>query len=97
MAEIVWQRAEQGHIADRRRPRGRRVDGAQHAVALAEVQGDVGDAGEQLAGLHDTHAGVAQRGLVLTQERLLRVAGGVVGELLAGESHRRLHELEGPP
>ncbi len=95
VAEVVRQRREERDVADRGRPGRRRVDRREDAVALAEVQRDVGDVREQLGGEDRAHARVAQRALVLREERLLRVPGGVVGDLACGERHRLGDEVVG--
>ena len=82
MAEVVGQRSEQRDVADRRRAPARRIDGGQHAEALAGVQRDVRDVREELRRRDRAHAELAQRVGVLRIQRLLRVAGRVVGELL---------------
>ncbi len=95
VAEVVGQRRKQRDVADRRRARRRRVDRRQHAVALAEVQRDVRDVREQLRGEDRAHARRAQRALVVREERLLRVAGGVVGDRVRRERHGGGDEVVG--
>ncbi len=93
--EVVGKCGEQRDVADRRRSRGGRVDGGQHAEALAGVQRDVGDVREQLARGDAAHAELVEQRAVLREQRLLGLTRGVVRQPRRGERHRRADEVEG--